>query len=189
MSKKTGFLFGALVGAAAALFLAPKKGSELREEAGKMYDDFKENPQETLSGFKETAVDFSTEKFNEIKGMFDSGEISAEKAKDYLIAKRDLIKEKVDSGELSKETVIDFFNDTRDAIVEKINTVKLSGEELFDEEESDLTDEVAAATAEFNDQKEVLTDHLEEKASLAKEKLEAEANRIAEKVKELTEAE
>ena len=42
MSKKTGFLVGALVGAAAALFLAPKKGSELREEAGKIYDDLKE---------------------------------------------------------------------------------------------------------------------------------------------------
>ena len=33
MSKKTGFLVGALVGAAAALFLTPKKGSELREGA------------------------------------------------------------------------------------------------------------------------------------------------------------
>ncbi len=49
MSKKTGFLVGALVGAAAALFLAPKKGSELREGAGKIYDDLKENPQETLT--------------------------------------------------------------------------------------------------------------------------------------------
>ena len=49
MSKKTGFLVGALVGAAAALFLASKKGSELREGAGKIYDDLKENPQETLT--------------------------------------------------------------------------------------------------------------------------------------------
>lgn len=67
MSKKTGFLVGALVGAAAALFLAPKKGSELREGAGKIYDDLKENPQETLTGMRDTALDFSAEKFNEIK--------------------------------------------------------------------------------------------------------------------------
>ncbi|MFK5241790.1 YtxH domain-containing protein, partial [Lactococcus lactis] len=57
MSKKTGFLVGALVGAAAALFLAPKKGSELREGAGKIYDDLKENPQETLTGMRDTALD------------------------------------------------------------------------------------------------------------------------------------
>lgn len=83
MSKKTGFLVGALVGAAAALFLAPKKGSELREEAGKIYDDLKENPQETLTGMRDTALDFSAEKFNEIKEKFDSGEISADKAKEF----------------------------------------------------------------------------------------------------------
>ena len=133
MSKKTGFLVGALVGAAAALFLAPKKGSELREGAGKIYDDLKENPQETLTGMRDTALDFSAEKFNEIKEKFDSGEISADKAKEFLLSKRDLIMEKVDSGELSKDSVVDFFNDTKDAVVEKINSMKDSGEELFDE--------------------------------------------------------
>ena len=136
MSKKTGFLVGALVGAAAALFLAPKKGSELREEAGKIYDDLKENPQETLTGMRDTALDFSAEKF-----------------KDFLLSKRDLIMEKVDSGELSKETVIDFFNDTKDAVVEKINSMKESGEELFDEDESDLSDEAAEVVAKFSDAK------------------------------------
>ncbi|MCL2114500.1 YtxH domain-containing protein [Lactococcus protaetiae] len=191
MSKKSGFLVGALVGAAAALFLAPKKGSELREDAGKIYDDFKENPQETLNNLKDSAVDFSTDKFNEIKEKFDTGEISAEKAKDYLISKRDLIKEKVDSGELSKESVVSFFNDTRDAIVEKLNTVKLSSEELFDEDESHLSDEVVAAAAEFNDKKEdvveATSDKVEEvKEEIDTEKLSEEANKIAEKAKELT---
>jgi gas vesicle protein len=192
MSKKSGFLFGAVIGAAAALFLAPKKGSELREEAGKIYDDFKENPQEKLNTWRDSAVDFSADKFNEIKEKFDSGELSAEKAKDYLLAKRDLIKEKVDSGELSKDTVIDFFNDTRDAIVEKINTVKLTSEELFeeelfDEEESGLSDEVIAATAEFNDKKEEVEAFSEDKLDEAKAKLEDEANKIAEKAKSFSE--
>ena len=106
MSKKTGFLVGALVGAAAALFLAPKKGSELREGAGKIYDDLKENPQETLTGMRDTALDFSAEKFNEIKEKFDSGEISADKAKEFLLSKRDLIMEKVDSDRQANLTFV-----------------------------------------------------------------------------------
>ena len=96
MSKKSGFLAGALIGAAAALFFAPKNVSEIREDASKMYDDFKDDPEAALNNLR----DFSTEKFNDIKERFDSGEISADSAKDYLTSKRDLIKEKVYSGEL-----------------------------------------------------------------------------------------
>ncbi|RZI48686.1 YtxH domain-containing protein [Lactococcus kimchii] len=186
MSKKTGFLVGALVGAAAALFLAPKKGSELREDAGKIYDDFKENPQETLNELRDNAVDFSSEKFTEIKEKFDSGEISADKAKEFLISKRDLIMEKVDSGELSKDSVVDFFNETRDAIMEKINSAKESGEELFDEnqatdeEDSFISDDAAAVVAKFNDAEET------EKEDISSDSLAEEARKIAEKAKELT---
>ena len=173
MSKKTGFLVGALVGAAAALFLAPKKGSELREGAGKIYDDLKENPQETLTGMRDTALDFSAEKFN-------SGEISADKAKEFLLSKRDLIMEKVDSGELSKDSVVDFFNDTKDAVVEKINSMKDSGEELFDENESDISEEAAEVVAKFSDAKD------EVKEDIDTESLAEEAKKIADKAKELT---
>ncbi len=169
MSKKTGFLVGALVGAAAALFLAPKKGSELREGAGKIYDDLKENPQETLTGMRDTALDFSAEKFNEIKEKFDSGEISADKAKEFLLSKRDLIMEKVDSGELSK-----------DSVVEKINSMKDSGEKLFDENESDISEEAAEVVAKFSDAKD------EVKEDIDTESLAEEAKKIADKAKELT---
>ncbi|KAA8711868.1 hypothetical protein F4V47_07510 [Lactococcus garvieae subsp. garvieae] len=165
MSKKSGFLAGALIGAAAALFFAPKKGSEMREDASKMYDDFKDDPEAALNNLR----DFSTEKFNDIKERFDSGEISADSAKDYLTSKRDLIKEKVDSGELSKDSVIEFFNSTRDAIVDKINQAKEDTEELFDENESEITDEVVEKIAEF------------------KEKLDDSADTVAEKVEDVKE--
>lgn len=165
MSKKSGFLAGALIGAAAALFFAPKKGSEMREDASKMYDDFKDDPEAALNNLR----DFSTEKFNDIKERFESGEISADSAKDYLTSKRDLIKEKVDSGELSKDSVIEFFNSTRDAIVDKINQAKEGTEELFDENESEITDEVVEKTAEF------------------KEKLDDSADTVAEKVEDVKE--
>lgn len=165
MSKKSGFLAGALIGAAAALFFAPKKGSEMREDASKMYDDFKDDPEAALNNLR----DFSTEKFNDIKERFESGEISADSAKDYLTSKRDLIKEKVDSGELSKDSVIEFFNSTRDAIVDKINQAKEDTEELFDENESEITDEVVEKTAEF------------------KEKLDGSADAVADKVEDVKE--
>ncbi|WP_285124022.1 YtxH domain-containing protein [Lactococcus petauri] len=165
MSKKSGFLAGALIGAAAALFFAPKKGSEMREDASKMYDDFKDDPEAALNNLR----DFSTEKFNDIKERFESGEISADSAKDYLTSKRDLIKEKVDSGELSKDSVIEFFNSTRDAIVDKINQAKEDAEELFDENESEITDEVVEKTAEF------------------KEKLDDSADAVAGKVEDVKE--
>lgn len=165
MSKKSGFLAGALIGAAAALFFAPKKGSEMREDASKMYDDFKDDPEAALNNLR----DFSTEKFNDIKERFESGEISADSAKDYLTSKRDLIKEKVDSGELSKDSVIEFFNSTRDAIVDKINQAKEDTEELFDENESEITDEVVEKTAEF------------------KKKLDDSADAVADKVEDVKE--
>lgn len=59
MSKKKGkyLLLGAFLGFIAGLFLAPKKGSELRREAKDKIEKVKENPkevlQETFDGVKE----------------------------------------------------------------------------------------------------------------------------------------
>ena len=59
MSKKKGkyLLLGAFLGFIAGLFLAPKKGSELRREAKDKIEEVKENPkevlQETFDGVKE----------------------------------------------------------------------------------------------------------------------------------------
>ena len=50
MSKRKGsfLLLGALIGFIAGLFLAPKKGSELRKDAKNKIDEIKENPKEVL---------------------------------------------------------------------------------------------------------------------------------------------
>ena len=52
MSKRKGsfLLLGALIGFIAGLFLAPKKGSELRKDAKNKIDEIKENPKEVLQG-------------------------------------------------------------------------------------------------------------------------------------------
>ena len=52
MRKRRGsfLLLGAFVGFIAGLFLAPKKGSELRKDAKNKIDEIKENPKEVLQG-------------------------------------------------------------------------------------------------------------------------------------------
>lgn len=186
MAKKNGFLLGALVGAAAALFFAPKKGSELREDAGKAYDEFKENPKETLNNWKDSAVGFSTEKFNEVKEKFDSGEISADKAKEYLIEKRDAIKAKVESGELSKESVVDFFNSTKTAISEKLNSAKETAEETAEEVAEKVVEE-----APFDAEESTVAEDVVSAVTAAEEKLtttiESVTNRVSEETGKVAE--
>lgn len=52
MSKKKGkyLLLGAILGFLAGIFLAPKKGSEMRKEAKDKINDIKEDPKEVLQG-------------------------------------------------------------------------------------------------------------------------------------------
>ena len=56
MSKRRGryLLIGAFLGFLAGLFLAPKKGSELRKETKEKFDEVKENPKEVLQETLET---------------------------------------------------------------------------------------------------------------------------------------
>ena len=53
-NKSKYFLFGSLIGFLLGLFLAPKKGSDLRKEAKEKMDEIKENPREVLDGTIET---------------------------------------------------------------------------------------------------------------------------------------
>ena len=50
MSKKGGLLvvLGTLIGFTSGMFLAPKKGSDLREDAKEKFEDIKENPKKAL---------------------------------------------------------------------------------------------------------------------------------------------
>lgn len=62
MSKRRGsfLLLGAFIGFIAGLFLAPKKGSELRKDAKNKMDEIKENPKEVLQ-----------ETFEDVKGKIN----------------------------------------------------------------------------------------------------------------------
>lgn len=59
MSKNKGeiFILGSILGFLLGLFLAPKKGSELRKEAKDKMEEIKENPKEVLDGTIQTVKD------------------------------------------------------------------------------------------------------------------------------------
>ena len=69
-NKKSKYLLlGAFLGFIAGLFLAPKKGSELRKEAKEKIEDVKENPkevlQETFDGVKTKINNMIDDNFTE----------------------------------------------------------------------------------------------------------------------------
>lgn len=74
MSKNKGryFLLGSIVGFLLGLFLAPKKGSELRKEAKEKMDEIKENPKEVLDG----TIQNMKEKINNIVDDCDINDIN-----------------------------------------------------------------------------------------------------------------
>lgn len=71
MSKKSGrfLLLGAIFGFIAGLFLAPKKGSELRKQAKEKFEEVKDNPkdvlQETFEEVKNKINNFMDENIKE----------------------------------------------------------------------------------------------------------------------------
>lgn len=53
-NKSKYFLFGSIIGFLLGLFLAPKKGSELRRETKVKMNEIKDNPREVLDGTIQT---------------------------------------------------------------------------------------------------------------------------------------
>ena len=78
MSKRKGryLLIGAFLGFLAGLFLAPKKGSELRKQTKEKFDEVKENPKEVLQETLETVKGKITDIIDNNIGENDHIEIS-----------------------------------------------------------------------------------------------------------------
>lgn len=86
MSKKVGgaLIIGAIAGFVSGIFMAPKKGTELREDAKKKVESVKENPKDVLHG----TIEGIKGKVSEIKEELAASkeEIEAEE-EDIVISK------------------------------------------------------------------------------------------------------
>ena len=78
MIKRRGkyLLIGSFLGFLAGLFLAPKKGSELRKQTKEKFDEVKENPKEVLQETLETVKEKITDIIDNNIGENDHIEIS-----------------------------------------------------------------------------------------------------------------
>lgn len=86
MSKKRGkvLTIGVIIGFFMGIFLAPKKGSELREDAKKKIDTIKENPKDVLhETFEEVK-----EKVSEIKDDLAQEKMEIEE-EDIVVSRTD----------------------------------------------------------------------------------------------------
>lgn len=105
MSKKSkfkaGLILGAVSGALAGLFLAPKAGKELRKDAQKLYDDISADP--------EAAV----------KAIF--GKVSDEGVAMYKSAQKELVKQLTNLSENYKTLDSSKY---KEVVVQAINNVK-----------------------------------------------------------------
>lgn len=98
MSGKKGGLvvFGAIFGFILGMFLAPKKGSELRKDAKEKFDDIKENPEEAVKNSLESMKN----KINSFSDNFlDEDDLEAMDLDDENIVISRVFKEVEDNAE------------------------------------------------------------------------------------------
>ncbi|WP_300276705.1 YtxH domain-containing protein [Peptacetobacter sp.] len=81
--KKGGFMiFGAIAGFLLGMFLAPKKGSDLRKDAKEKLENIKENPdatiKDTLESVKNKLNNFSESLFEEDEDDFEDVDVADE---------------------------------------------------------------------------------------------------------------
>lgn len=110
----TSLLLGAAGGAAAAVFLATKTGKVVKEKVVDLAKTYKDNPEQLNSDIVNKAQDLSkqaTEKFNEVKTQFETGELTVEElvktGKEKSIETIEQIKEKIAEQNLSTTDILE----------------------------------------------------------------------------------
>ena len=88
MNRAIKILTGAAAGIAAAYFLDPKKGAERRAMVKDKFNSFKNDPQGTISGLKESFREKAEGFANEAKGMIGDGTSGADTGRERDVANR-----------------------------------------------------------------------------------------------------
>ena len=139
MSKKGGFLLGALIGGTAAavtaLLLAPESGKELRDKLAKQVDDLLDQASDYKDASKETSQDFT--------------DLAKEKMAIYAKRLEELGKQLKENISETAEEVVGFSEDSMAEIKEEVEEMKQAfsdgmAEVLSDEEDGqDIVIELA----------------------------------------------
>lgn len=138
MSKKGGFLLGALIGGTAAavtaLLLAPESGKELRDKLAKQVDDLLDQASDYKEVSKETSHDFA--------------DLAKEKMSTYAKRLEELAKQLKENMAETAEEVIDFSEESIAEIKEEVAEIKQAFSEGLTEitEEEDVQDIVIELT-------------------------------------------
>lgn len=154
MSKKGGFLLGALIGGTAAavtaLLLAPESGKELRDKLAKQVDDLLDQASDYKEVSKETSHDFA--------------DLAKEKMSTYAKRLEELAKQLKENMAETAEEVVDFSEASMTEIKEELEEIKHAFSEGITEvaEEEETQDIVIELTAAFTEEAEPTEAELDE---------------------------
>ena len=123
--KLKGFLFSVAVGAVAGLLLAPKKGSETREEiktaSKKAYDKIKNLTKEDIDEMINEYYQIIKEKIDELA---DPNTPTQQKLNDLKARIDELAKKAMDATNIDVQSIIDRMNQIADEAAKKVEEYK-----------------------------------------------------------------
>lgn len=134
-------VFGAVIGAAAALLFAPKKGSELRDELKTQLDDLALAARDIdVEEIKSTIIDRTNEIRAELESLTaeDVKDIASERGAELLTKSEELLEYIKEEGYPS---FLEYVEDIKETVLDYINEAKVDEADFEDIEEEFLNED------------------------------------------------
>lgn len=139
----TSLILGAAGGAAAAVFLATETGKKFKNKAVELVKDYQEHPEEVNAELLQRAQDLKDQavgKYNEVKGQFESGDLTVD----------DLVQTGKEKATVLKDQSLEKFEQLKSKLAEQKETVAAEVEEFVDDEVDLAEDTVVQDDIEIN---------------------------------------
>ncbi|TCD46168.1 YtxH domain-containing protein [Streptococcus sp. X16XC17] len=130
----TSLILGAAGGAAAAVFLATETGKKFKNKAVTFVKDYQEHPDEVNADILQRAQDLkdqAVDKYNEVKGQFESGELTVD----------DLVQNGKEKATVLKDQSLEKFGQLKSKLADQKESTTKDMEE-FVEDEVDLAEDI-----------------------------------------------